>query len=55
MPTYTFRNNNTGEEWTELMGISASETFLEENPHIEKVPMAINIVGGTGRHERNTF
>lgn len=30
------------------MGISASEQFLEENPHIEKVPVAINIIGGTG-------
>ena len=34
--------------WDELMGISASELFLEENPHIEKVPVAVNIVGGTG-------
>lgn len=30
------------------MSISASELFLEENPHIEKVPVAVNIVGGTG-------
>lgn len=37
MPYYLFKNNETGEEYTELMGISACDTFLEENPHIEKL------------------
>ena len=48
MPLYTFRNNDTGEQWDDLMGISASELFLQENPHIQKVPVACNIIGGTG-------
>ena len=30
------------------MGISESEVFLQNNPHIEKVPVACNLVGGTG-------
>lgn len=37
MPTYKFRNNDTGEEWTEFMGISAADKYLEENPHIERL------------------
>jgi hypothetical protein len=48
MPTYTFRNNDTGEQWSDLMGISESELFLKDNPHIVKVPVALNIIGGTG-------
>lgn len=48
MPTYTFCNNNTGEEWDAFMSISASELFLKENPHIRKVPVSCNIVGGYG-------
>jgi hypothetical protein len=37
MPTYKFRNKNTGEEYEEFMGISAMEKYLEENPHIEQL------------------
>jgi len=48
MPIYTFRNNNTNEEWDDFMSISSADDFLEQNPHIEKVPVAINFVGGTG-------
>jgi hypothetical protein len=42
MPIYTFKNNETGDVWDELMSISSRSTFLEENPHIttiiEKAP-----------------
>jgi len=50
MPTYNFRNKETGEEWEEFMGISASEEFLKENPHVEKVfnGKAPGLVGGHG-------
>jgi len=48
MPTYTFRNNDTGEQWDDLMGISESELFLQNNPNIEKVPVSCNLIGGTG-------
>lgn len=37
MPTYLFRNNDTGEEWEEFMGISAADEYLKENPHIERL------------------
>ena len=29
MPTYSFRNNDTGEEWDEFFSISGKEEFLE--------------------------
>jgi hypothetical protein len=48
MPLYTFRNNDTDEHWDDLMGISESELFLQNNPNIVKVPVACNLIGGTG-------
>ena len=35
MPTYNFRNKETGEEFEKFMGISAREVYLQENPNIE--------------------
>jgi len=52
MPLYTFRNNDTDEQWDDLMGISESEFFLQNNPNIVKVPVACNLVGGTGDRVR---
>lgn len=37
MPTYTFRNKTTGNQWDEFMGISAREEFLKQNPDVETV------------------
>lgn len=37
MPTYTFRDKNSGEEWDDIMSISDKEKYLEENPHIEQL------------------
>lgn len=37
MPTYTFRNKETGEYFDQFMGISAREEFLKENPNLETV------------------
>ena len=35
MPLYEFRNKNTGEVFEKMMGISAKEQYLQENPNIE--------------------
>lgn len=35
MPTYNFRNKDTGEEFEKFMSISAREEFLKQNPSIE--------------------
>ena len=37
MPTFTFRDNETGEEFEEFMTNSEKETFLETNPHYEQI------------------
>lgn len=48
MPTYSFINNKTKEEFTDFMGISEKEKYLKKNKHIKQVLKAINIVSGTG-------
>ncbi len=48
MPTYSFRNNDTGEEWEEFFSISGKEEFLKENDHIVQLPSLVSIVGGVG-------
>lgn len=37
MPTYDFRDTNTGEVFTRLMKIAEKQQFLEDNPHIEYI------------------
>ena len=36
MPTYSFRNENTLEEFEQIMSNSDRELFLEENTHIKQ-------------------
>lgn len=45
MPTYDFRNNNTQEEFTKLMSISAKEEYLAENPHIQQIHTGSGFLG----------
>jgi len=37
MPTYTFRNNETGEVFDQLMSWNARQEFLQQNPNLEPV------------------
>jgi len=37
MPNYSFRNNDTGEEFNDTMKISELEIFLKENPNIQQI------------------
>ena len=48
MPTYTFRNKNTGETWNDFMSISNMEKYLNENPDVEQMLTTINIVDPVG-------
>lgn len=43
MPIYTFRNKETGEEFTEMFSIATMENYLQENLHIEQVITGINV------------
>jgi|TARA_B110000263_G_C15311296_1_gene513479 predicted nucleic acid-binding Zn ribbon protein len=37
MPTYEFRNNNTGKIEEYLLSFSKVDKFKEDNPHLERV------------------
>ena len=37
MPTYEFRNNETGEIEDYLLSFSTIDKFKEENPHLERI------------------
>lgn len=37
MPTYSFRNNETNEEFERVMTNSERELFLQKNPHIIQI------------------
>lgn len=37
MPTYVFRNKETGEQFEKIMKISELDTFRAENPQLETV------------------
>lgn len=45
MPTYTFRNKTTGDEWDEFLSFSAREERLKD-PNIEQVPCAPAFISG---------
>jgi hypothetical protein len=53
MPTYAFRNEQTGEEHQEFMSISSLDEYLETNPHITQlVNGAPSIVSGRGLNKK---
>ncbi len=37
MPTYSFRNKDTGEIFDKILRIADREEFLTQNPHLESV------------------
>jgi hypothetical protein len=37
MPTYTFRNKETGDQFEKMMKISELDSFREQNPQLETV------------------
>lgn len=47
MPTYTFRNNDTGEEIEELMSIAEMEQFLRKNKNFQQVLFPVGIADPT--------
>ena len=46
MPTYSFIDIDTGEEFDALMKISEREEYLKNNPNIQPLLTAAAIVGG---------
>ena len=45
MPTYTFYNSETEEEWDDLISNDEREKFLEDNLHISQIPGGFAFVG----------
>ena len=44
MPTYKFKNNQTGEEWDEFFtSSSAKDELLKEYPHVQQVPTSLEL------------
>ena len=48
MPSYTMRNTETDEYFTEVMSIEERNLFLERNPEWTQVLSAPRIVSGVG-------
>jgi hypothetical protein len=46
MPTYSFLNTDTGEEFDMFMSWTARENYLKENSHIQPIVTAAAIVSG---------
>lgn len=58
MPTYTFRNKETGETFDQVMKISEREQFLIDNPQLESIigaPMMMDPVRAGVRRVDNGF
>lgn len=59
MPTYNFRNTETGEEFEKFISISEKELFLKENANIQqifkKTPKIISGVGDVYSKTDNTW
>ena len=48
MPTFKFRNTETGEEFEDFLSNSRREELLKKNPHIKQMPSMFSIAGSTG-------
>lgn len=45
MPTYTFKDTNTGKEKTVMMTIAERTKYLEDNPHIQQLIVSAPGIG----------
>jgi hypothetical protein len=46
MPTYSFENIKTGEEFTEYLSMSEIDEYLKKNKNVRQVFTKLNIVSG---------
>jgi hypothetical protein len=46
MPTYSFENIKTGEEFTEYLSMSELDEYLKKNKNVRQVFTKLNIVSG---------
>ena len=59
MPTYKFYDPKSGIEWDQFLTMAEREKFLEENEHIQQVPVMSALSGdhlmGVGPKNDNAF
>jgi hypothetical protein len=48
MPTYTYKNTKTNEEFDISMSISEMEAYEDKNPHLQRVYNQVNLVDPAG-------
>lgn len=46
MPTYTFQNKNTDEQWDSVMTYSQMKEYVEKNPEIIHIMGTPSFIGG---------
>lgn len=46
MPTYNFKNKDTGEEFQLFLSMSELDTYLTENQNIEQIPTMPALISG---------
>lgn len=44
MPTYTFKNKNTGEKFDKFMSLADREVYLAEHPELSTVLSAVPVI-----------
>lgn len=49
MPTYTFEDTKTGEQFEKFLKLSAREDYLKENPHIKQIISSASTVIDSAR------
>jgi len=54
MPTYKFKDNNTGEEFEKWMYMADREPYLAANPHITQMPTLLHSVSEIGNWQNKS-
>ena len=55
MPTYSFRNKDTGKKFELFLSISEREVYLKENPNIQQTVSSPAIISGRPRKPDEGF
>jgi hypothetical protein len=51
MPTYTFKNKETGETFDQFMSMNAREEYLKDNPQLEPVIGVVATIRDTPKQD----
>jgi hypothetical protein len=54
MPTYKFKDNNTGDEFEKWMYMAEREPYLAANPHITQMPTLLHSVSEVGNWQNKS-